>query len=219
MLLEYILSTWKFHENIDFLLGDGCQGFGTNAPYRIRQLPKSVLFLCNFGASFHQFHWCLNMMDRTPKLSSSGKGYIPTPPHGVSMPQVVVKPSYQWSTCCPEQRHPPTQWEPRYLGWWYCWWIHPGGYQLLIRGKHMPTSTINAIVNKNIWWFMNGWIFFSIHLLNRNLSTLCWDPLGFVLFLVESDDLRGGLEVTLVSISLRRFVRCWFGTKSMPPGK
>lgn len=44
---------------------------------------------------------------------------------------------------------------------------------------------------------MNGWIFFSIHLFKRNLSTLCWDPLGFVLFLVESDDLRGGLEVTL----------------------
>lgn len=66
---------------------------------------------------------------------------------------------------------------------------------------------------------MNGWIFFSIYLFNRNLSTICWDPLGFVLFLVESDDLRGGLEVALVSISLRRFVRCWFGTKSMPPGE
>ena len=100
-------------------------GFGTNAPYRIRKPQKCSYF----GASFHQFHWCLNMRDRTRKLSCFGKGSIPTPPHGVSMPQVVVKPSYQWSTCCPEQRHPPTQWEPRYLGW--CWWIHPGGYMWL----------------------------------------------------------------------------------------
>ena len=63
------------------------------------------------------------------------------------------------------------------------------GYILVVTScwleeNNTPKSTINAIITKNIskYLMICEWMFFfSMHLFNGNLSTICWDPLGSVL--------------------------------------